>query len=105
MRIAKQFPRIFSAVLLSFFPIEIAARGAPPDPASMAKADVYKRQKYSFAVTLPQQLHVDLLFLQIHVLLIADLPHENYLYVNLGFFPVSYTHLIVPWEPESFFPW
>ena len=43
MRIAKQFPRIFSAVLLSFFPIEIAARGAPPDPASMAKALISMR--------------------------------------------------------------
>ena len=38
MRRAKQFPRIFSAVLLSFFPIKIAARGAPPEPASMANA-------------------------------------------------------------------
>ena len=38
MRSAKQFPRIFSAVLLSFFPIDIAARGAPPEPASIAKA-------------------------------------------------------------------
>ena len=38
MRSAKQFPRIFSAVLLSFFPMDIAARGAPPEPASIAKA-------------------------------------------------------------------
>ncbi|CUQ47551.1 Uncharacterised protein [Dorea longicatena] len=37
-RSEKQFPKIFSAVLLSFFPIEIAARGAPPEPASMANA-------------------------------------------------------------------
>ena len=38
IRSEKQFPRIFSAVALSFFPMEIAARGAPPEPASMAKA-------------------------------------------------------------------
>ena len=38
IRREKQFPRIFSAVLLSFFPMEIATRGAPPAPASMANA-------------------------------------------------------------------
>ena len=34
----KRAGRIFSAVLLSFFPMEIATRGAPPAPASMANA-------------------------------------------------------------------
>jgi len=34
----KQFPRSFSARSLSFFPIAMAARGAPPEPTSMAKA-------------------------------------------------------------------
>ena len=34
----KQFPNIFSAVLLSFFPIKILARGAPPTPNKYAVA-------------------------------------------------------------------
>ena len=38
IRREKQFPRILSAVRLSFFSMEIAARGAPPAPASMANA-------------------------------------------------------------------
>ena len=35
----KQFPRIFSAPSLSFFPIKILALGAPPIPIRAAKAD------------------------------------------------------------------
>ena len=34
----KQFAMIFSAVSLSFFPMNIAALGAPPEPDSIANA-------------------------------------------------------------------
>ena len=35
----KQFPSVFSADPLSFFPIKIDARGAPPYPTSAANAE------------------------------------------------------------------
>ena len=38
IRNEKQFPIIFCAVSLSFFPIYIAALGAPPEPANIANA-------------------------------------------------------------------